>query len=116
MDSVYSISDTSQIYSPAMLVYRDIVISNLNKMIAIAGDLRRLRPHCKTHKMPAVTKLELELGITKHKCATFAEAEMLAECGVKDIFLAYNLVGPNIARAVKFVKKFPRREIHRHGR
>ena len=107
MDSVHSIRDTSQIYSPAMLVYRDIVISNLNKMIAIAGDLRRLRPHCKTHKMPAVTKLELELGITKHKCATFAEAEMLADCGVKDIFLAYNLVGPNIARAVKFVKAFP---------
>lgn len=107
MDSIYAIADTSGIYSPAMLVYRDIVISNLKKMIAIAGDLRRLRPHCKTHKMPAVTRLELELGITKHKCATFAEAEMLADCGVKDIFLAYNLVGPNITRAVKFLKKFP---------
>lgn len=107
MDSIYAITDTSGIYSPAMLVYRDIVISNLKKMIAIAGDLGRLRPHCKTHKMPAVTKLELELGITKHKCATFAEAEMLADCGVKDIFLAYNLVGPNIQRSVKFLKKFP---------
>ena len=57
-------------------------------MIDIAGDVARLRPHCKTHKMAAVTRMELELGITKHKCATLAEAEMLAECGVRDILLA----------------------------
>ena len=107
MDSKYAISDTSQIFSPALLVYREIVVRNLQKMISIAGDVRRLRPHCKTHKMPAVTKLELSLGVTKHKCATFAEAEMLADCGVKDIFLAYNLVGPNIHRAARFLQKYP---------
>lgn len=107
MDSKYAVTDTSNILSPSMLVFREIVIRNIRKMIGIAGDVNRLRPHCKTHKMPAVTKLELELGITRHKCATFAEAEMLADCGVKDIFLAYNLVGPNIARAVKFLNKYP---------
>jgi D-serine deaminase-like pyridoxal phosphate-dependent protein len=107
MDSKYALVDTSSILSPAMLVYREIVDRNLKKMIAIAGDVKRLRPHCKTHKMPAVTRMELALGITKHKCATFAEAEMLADCGVKDIFLAYNLVGPNIGRAVKFLQKYP---------
>jgi D-serine deaminase-like pyridoxal phosphate-dependent protein len=32
---------------------------------------------------------------------------MLADCGVKDIFLAYNLVGPNIGRAVRFLQKYP---------
>lgn len=107
MDSAYAISDTSRILSPAMLVYREIVIDNLRKMIAIAGSVDRLRPHCKTHKMSAITRMELGLGITKHKCATLAEAEMLADCGVKDIFLAYNLVGPNICRAVRFLQKYP---------
>ena len=107
MDSAYAIADTSNILSPAMLVYREIVVSNLKKMIQIAGDVSRLRPHCKTHKMAAVTKIELEMGIRKHKCATFAEAEMLADCGVKDVFLAYNLVGPNILRAVRFLQKYP---------
>lgn len=107
MDSKYKLVDTSKIFSPAMLVYREIMDRNLRKMIAIAGNVQRLRPHCKTHKMPAVTRIELELGITKHKCATFAEAEMLANCGVRDIFLAYNLVGPNIERAVRFLRKFP---------
>ena len=51
--------------------------------------------------------MELELGIVKHKCATFAEAEMLADAGAPDIFLAYNLVGTNIGRAVAFRQRFP---------
>jgi D-serine deaminase-like pyridoxal phosphate-dependent protein len=57
--------------------------------------------------MPDLVKLELAKGIRKHKAATFAEAEMLAEAGVPDVLLAYNLVGPNIARAVEFRRRFP---------
>jgi D-serine deaminase-like pyridoxal phosphate-dependent protein len=108
MDASYRIGDTSQIISPALVVYRELLEANLASMIAIAGRADRLRPHCKTHKMPQVTKLELARGITRHKCATFAEAEMLAEAGAPDIFLSYNLVGPNIRRAVEFRRKFPR--------
>lgn len=100
-------SDTSDVITPALLIFREQLEANLDHMIQIAGDPARLRPHCKTHKMPAVTKIELAKGITKHKCATFAEAEMLADCGVKDIVLAYNLVGPNIQRAVRFLQKYP---------
>ncbi|MFO0917252.1 MAG: D-TA family PLP-dependent enzyme [Planctomycetaceae bacterium] len=107
MTSDYEIVDTSAMLSPSLVVFREILHRNLKTMIRIAGDVNRLRPHCKTHKMVAVTKIELLLGITKHKCATFAEAEMLADAGVKDIFLAYNLVGPNIARAVAFLRKYP---------
>lgn len=107
MDSRYTINDASEIITPALILFREILDENLDKMIAIAGDASRLRPHCKTHKTREVVRLELERGITKHKCATFAEAEMLAEVGVKDIFLAYSLVGPNIGRAVRFVEKYP---------
>ena len=106
-DSRYAIEDTSGIITPALVVYRDLVERNLDEMIRVAGNAARLRPHCKTHKMRAVAELELKRGITKGKCATFAEAEMLAEAGVSDIFLAYNLVGPNIARAVAFRQRFP---------
>ena len=52
-------------------------------------------------------RLEVGMGIVKHKCATFAEAEMLALGGARDVFLAYNLVGPNLARAVRYRKRFP---------
>lgn len=107
MDSRYSIENTSEIISPALLVFREIVEENLDRMIAIAGGPERLRPHCKTHKTREIVEMQMARGIVKHKCATFAEAEMLADCGVKDIFLAYNLVGPNIDRAVAFCRRFP---------
>lgn len=105
--ALYTISETSQLVSPALIVFRDYVEQNLAAMIDIAGSPARLRPHCKTHKMREVTQLELDLGIDKHKAATIAEAEMLAETGVRDIVLAYNIVGPNIARVVEFRQRFP---------
>lgn len=112
MNSAYSIADTSNILSPSLIIFRELLDRNLKTMIAIAGEVKRLRPHCKTHKMAALTKLELSLGIARHKCATFAEAEMLADAGVKDIFLAYNLVGPNIPRAARFRQKYPNVEFY----
>jgi D-threonine aldolase len=106
--SPYQIDDISQIPSPSLIVFRDLVEQNLLKMIEIAGSVTRLRPHCKTHKMPAIIKWELSLGITKHKCATIAEAEMLATAGANDILLAYNIVGPNVQRMVKLIQRFPK--------
>ena len=64
-------------------MFRDLVEQNLAEMVRIAGSPARLRPHCKTHKMREVIELELARGIVKHKCATIAEAEMLAEAGVQ---------------------------------
>ena len=103
----YQIEDVDQIISPALVVFRETLAENLSEMVRIAGDPARLRPHCKTHKMSQVVALQLESGISRHKCATFAEAEMLAEAGVKDILLAYNLVGPNMVRAVQFMAVYP---------
>ncbi len=103
----YRIADTSALNSPSLLVFREVLEDNLKKMIAIAGGPQRLRPHCKTHKIRQIIEWELTLGIDKHKCATLAEAEMLAQAGVKDMLLAYNLVGPNIRRAVAFQEAYP---------
>ncbi len=99
--------DATDLISPSLVLFREPLHRNLTRMIEIAGGAARLRPHCKTHKMAAVTRLELDRGILRHKCATFAEAEMLAEAGVRDIFLAYNLVGPNLRRAVAFRVQYP---------
>ncbi|MDB5389839.1 MAG: D-threonine aldolase [Planctomycetaceae bacterium] len=107
MDPRYHVADTSEIISPALLIFREQLEANLQHVLKIAKDPARLRPHCKTHKMREVIALELSQGIVKHKCATLAEAEMLANCGVRDIFLAYNIVGPNIRRVVSFCQRFP---------
>jgi D-serine deaminase-like pyridoxal phosphate-dependent protein len=103
----YRIKDTSEIFTPALIVFRELVEQNLDMMVRIAGRPDRLRPHCKTHKIAEITQLELAHGIAKHKCATLAEAEMLARAGVCDILLAYNLVGPNIPRAVRLLQAYP---------
>lgn len=107
MSPNFTITNPDSLLSPSLVIFRDHVIHNIETMIKLAGGPERLRPHCKTHKMAAVTKLMLERGITKHKAATIAEAEMLAQCGVKDIVISYNMVGPNIARAVELAKTYP---------
>jgi D-threonine aldolase len=107
MDPRYAIADTREMVTPAFVIFHEILSANLREMVRIAGSPARLRPHCKTHKMREVIELELAGGISKHKCATLAEAEMLARAGVQDIFLAYNIVGANIGRVAKFAQAFP---------
>jgi D-serine deaminase-like pyridoxal phosphate-dependent protein len=107
MNPLYTIHDTSKIFSPALLFYKDLIRRNIARAIEMAGDPSRLRPHVKTHKTREIARLELAAGITKHKCATLAEAEMLAGCGAADVLLAYNLVGPNCERMARLVKAYP---------
>ena len=104
---VYGIDDVSDILSPGLLIYRDLVEANIAEMIHVAGGPNRLCPHCKTHKTREITKLMLDSGITHHKCATIAEAEMLASVGVKEVLIAYQLVGPNIKRLFALYDSFP---------
>jgi len=107
MTSHYALSDTSSIYSPGLLFFKDLIRRNLAVALEIAGGPQRLRPHVKTHKTREIVYLELQAGVTKHKCATLAEAEMLAGCGAADVFLAYNLVGPNCERMARLVRTYP---------
>jgi D-serine deaminase-like pyridoxal phosphate-dependent protein len=107
MDLRYAIADTSNIYSPSLIFYKDLIRHNIAHAVALAGDPARLRPHVKTHKTPQIVRMELEAGITKHKCATLAEAEMLAAVGARDVFIAYNMVGPNCTRLARLAQAFP---------
>ncbi len=106
MDPRYAIDDPSELLSPSLLIYRDLVEQNLKQMIALARGAARLRPHAKTHKMSEIVRMEGELGILKHKCATIAEAEMLAAAGATDVLLAYPLVGPNLVRFARLIRGY----------
>ncbi len=107
MGAWFRISDEDLLYSPAMLVYRSRVGQNLDRMVQLAGDASRLRPHVKTHKMPQVIQMKLARGITKFKAATVAEAEMVAEAGGLDACLAYQPVGPQIKRLCALALHYP---------
>ncbi|MEE9361913.1 MAG: D-TA family PLP-dependent enzyme [Cellulophaga sp.] len=103
----YTIASTKNIVTPALMVYPDRIVKNIEKMIAIAGGTEMLRPHIKTHKMAEVIALQLQFGIRKFKCATIAEAELLAKCGAKDILLAMQPVAININRFFELITAYP---------
>jgi D-serine deaminase-like pyridoxal phosphate-dependent protein len=107
MTAWYICATTVELLSPSLLIYPERTRENVRRMVAIAGDVERLRPHIKTHKMPEVLRIQMEQGITKFKCATIAEAEMAADCGAPDVLLAYQPVGPNVHRLIQLVKTFP---------
>lgn len=103
----FHIDNEAELPSPCLLLYRERIEHNLRLMLEIAGGPDRLRPHVKTHKLGPLIARQVELGITKFKCSTIAEAEMTAEAGGKDILLAMPSVGANAQRLAKLAQLYP---------
>jgi D-serine deaminase-like pyridoxal phosphate-dependent protein len=108
MNPHYTIRDVSGISSPALFFFKDLIQRNIAHAAEMAGGAARLRPHVKTHKTREIVQMSLAAGVTKYKCATLAEAEMVASTGAPDVLLAYQLVGPNCARMAKLMQAYPR--------
>jgi D-serine deaminase-like pyridoxal phosphate-dependent protein len=51
--------------------------------------------------------MQMDYGIEKFKCATIAEAELLAQTGAKDVLLAMQPTGPNITRFFDLISAYP---------
>jgi len=107
MPHPYHLTDEAGIMTPALVFFPAFIRQNIARIVELAGGTGRLRPHVKTHKTREITRMQLEAGVTKHKCATIAEAEMLADAGAPDVLVAYPLVGPNPMRLAALAKKFP---------
>lgn len=103
----YQVANVDEIDSPALLVYKERVADNIQALIKSIDDLARLRPHVKTNKSAEVATMMLNAGIKKFKCATIAEAEMLANVKAPDVLLAYQPIGPKIRRLLELVDDFP---------
>jgi len=101
------IENVTDLDTPALVVYPDRVKSNISILKSMIDKVSRLRPHVKTHKSSDVTQLMLAAGITKFKCATIAEAEMLGMCKAPDVLLAYQPIGPKLQRFIWLIQAFP---------
>ncbi|WP_206529083.1 alanine racemase, partial [Mesorhizobium sp. M7A.F.Ca.CA.004.06.1.1] len=53
----------------------------------------KLRPHIKTHKLPYWAKKQIAAGAVGITCQKIGEAEVMADAGLNDIFLPYNILG-----------------------
>lgn len=101
MKSKYSTIDT-----PSLLIDREIMMKNIHFMQACADQHKvNFRPHAKTHKMPKVCQLQIEAGAVGIAVAKVGEAEVMAENGVKDIFIATQIVGVSKIERIKELSK-----------
>ncbi|WP_374949244.1 D-TA family PLP-dependent enzyme [Mucilaginibacter sp.] len=103
----YIIDNINEIDTPALVVYPDRVLQNIDLLKTMVDDAGRLRPHVKSHKSIDVIKLMLQNGIEKFKCATIAEAEMLGMASAPDALVAYQPNGPKLERFIALIKAYP---------
>lgn len=80
--------------TPAVLVDLDVLERNLERMAEAARRHgARLRPHAKTHKVIEIARLQIGAGAVGLSLAKASEAEVFADAGFDDLFLAYPVVG-----------------------
>jgi D-serine deaminase-like pyridoxal phosphate-dependent protein len=100
--------DFSQIESPGLIVYPNIVAKNIAYVLSLVdNNPHRLRPHIKTHKTQEVNEMMLQAGIYKFKCATIAEAELLALSKAQDVLLSMQPTGTTLGRLIKLIQNYP---------
>ena len=51
------------------------------------------RPHIKTHKSPMLAQMQIAAGAKGITCQKIGEAEVMADGGIEDILISYNLLG-----------------------
>lgn len=88
MNTIYDLD------TPALIVDLDVMDANLSRMQAYCDQHGLgLRPHIKTHKIPALAQKQMDLGAVGIACQKIGEAEVMADAGMLDIMIPYNLVG-----------------------
>jgi D-serine deaminase-like pyridoxal phosphate-dependent protein len=93
--------------TPHLLIDGAKMDRNIEKMAEIARERGvKLRPHVKTHKIPMIARRQLGSGAAGITVAKVSEAEVMAEGGIRDIFIAYPLVTESkIRRAIRLSKE-----------
>lgn len=100
----------NQLETPCIVIDMEKTEQNVARMQE-AVDICKcsLRPHIKTHKMPLFAMMQLAHGASGITCAKVTEAEVMADGGAEDIFIAYPMVGEfRIRRAIELAKRIKR--------
>lgn len=97
----YDINNIDQLDTPCLALYKERIKYNIDQAVRLIGNVSNLRPHVKTNKIAEVCRMMMDAGVTKFKCATIAEAEMLAMINARDVLLAYQPTGPKAERLAR---------------
>lgn len=101
--------DIEQLDTPTAIVDLDVMEENivrLQKHLDAYGI--DSRPHIKTHKIPEIAHMQINAGAVGITCQKIGEAEVMAQAGIGDIFIPYNIIGQskldrlvNLSRRIK---------------
>ena len=84
----------SDLDTPASLIDLDIMDRNLGKLSGYSREHGlRVRPHTKTHKIPALARKQIELGAAGLTVAKVGEAEIMLAAQPSDILVAFPTIG-----------------------
>jgi len=92
------------ISTPAVVVDIDVAARNIRRFQAYAdAHGLRVRPHVKTHKLPAIAELQLGAGAIGVTCQKISEAEAMVAGGaaIRDVLITYNIVGDDKLAALR---------------
>ena len=111
-DKRHRVTGIEDILTPALIVYPEIVASNVARTLhLLGGDSNRWRAHIKTAKLGYTLRMLVERGVRNFKCATTLELLMACRSGAADVLLAYPVMGANARRAREIANQFPHMRI-----
>lgn len=95
--------------TPAVVIDLDIVEANIARVQAQCAAVGVAnRPHIKTHKIPKLAHAQIAAGARGITCQKLGEAEIMADAGIGDIVVSYNLIGEaRAARLGALVERSP---------
>ena len=80
--------------TPALLLDLDAFEHNLDTLDrSLAGRTVRVRPHAKSHKCPAIARLQVQRGAVGVCCQKVSEAEALVDGGITDVMISNEIIG-----------------------
>lgn len=97
-----------EIQTPAVLVDIDVAKRNIERFQAYAdAHGLKVRPHIKTHKLPAIAELQLDAGAVGITCQKVSEAEAMVAGSnrLTDVLITYNILGDDKLHALVALSK-----------
>ena len=80
--------------TPALLIDLDTVDRNIRRLQEYCDAHKIvLRPHIKTHKIPALAHRQVVAGAQGITCQKIGEAEVMAAAGLADVLITFNILG-----------------------
>src|SRR5512135_457893 len=100
-----------ELETPVPIIDIDCLQANIVRLQAYLDEHKIAnRPHIKTHKIPAIGKMQMAAGAVGITCQKLGEVEVFADAGVADdVLLTYNILGPaKTERLMALARRVPR--------